>query len=289
VSKRVKTNIIQAGGKTLLLDHYAKICPPHETLLDVFGGGAAILLWDSATRGKVYNDINKLAANYWRVCRDKARFQELHRLLRNTEYGRDVLEESLVVLGDSGASEILRAWAWCVHIVQGFTHTERETSFRMAKPSSMAATWARGIDRLSDINRELQNVNIECLDWRVCLKRYANEGTRQLVVLDPPYLAPSDYTLTYTAPFSIDDHAELLWEANKLDNLVIICGYDSVLYQENLRPPKWNIVKRVRQMMVKNSDYESYGEQREECMWLSLGDWRQHTGSLWALESGSST
>jgi DNA adenine methylase len=289
MAKKVKTPIIQAGGKTLLLDHYDKIVPKHDTLLDVFGGGGAILLWDEHPKGATYNDLNKRAANYWRVVRDRGKFQELLRLLKGTEYGREVFLESIPMLDDTHYSDIQRAWAWHVHTTQGFTHQESEVGWRMAKPSSMAATWARGIERMSDVHEAMQQVNIECLDWRDCLARYGNGGQRHLVVCDPPYLAPSDYTLTYNNPFTIEDHAELLWTVNKLDSMVIVCGYDSVLYQENLRQPKWELKKRIRQMMVKNSDYEDYGETREECMWLSVGDWREHSGSLWATELSSLT
>ena len=281
-SKRVRTNIIQAGGKTLMLNHYAKVAPPHKTLLDLFGGGGAILLWDDASEGKTYNDINDRAANYWRVVRDRGKFQELYRLLQATEYGRRVFEESIEVIDDRGASDIQRAWAWCVHTTQGFTHQEDEVGWRMAKPSSMASTWQKGVQRLPQIHEEMQRVNIECMDWRQCLKVYGNGGPGQLIVADPPYLAPDQDTLTYRHPFTIEDHYELLWQLDHQDAMVIICGYDSVLYQENLRSPKWEIVKRVRPMMVKNSDYESDGQEREECMWLSLGDWRNHSGGLWS-------
>ena len=285
---KVKTNVIQAGGKTLMLPFYDKVVPKHEKLYDVFGGGAAILLWDVAPKGKTYNDINELAANYWRCCRDRGKYEELYRLLRATEYGRAVFNESMVVLSDHRSSEVQRAWAWAVHIIQGFTHQESEVGWRMAKPSSMAETWRRGVDRLPDINRELQNVNIECLDWRSFIRQYCvGAGSTSLVVCDPPYLAPSDYTLSYKNAFTIDDHVELLYWVNKLETMVIMCGYDSVLYQENLQPPDWQLVKRVRPMMVHDGDYETDGAEREECMWLKLGDWRNHVGGLWAIESGS--
>jgi site-specific DNA-adenine methylase len=266
---RVKTNVIQAGGKTLMLPFYQQVCPPHKQLLEPFGGGAAITLWDEH-ESAVYNDINNLAANFWRTCRDSEKRAALVELLEYTEYGRAVFKESIDVLKDPGASDIRRAWAWLVHIDQGFTHTETELAFRMAKPATMAETWARGVARLPDIARKLQRIGIECMDFREFLRVYDGTGDpTRLIVADPPYYTDKEATLVYGVPFTIHDHCDLISLLSNTESMVILCGYDSVLYQELLRPPEWKIVKRVRTAMVGNSEYEER-EDREEIMWLRI-------------------
>ena len=261
----VQTPLIYPGGKTLLLPHLRPLVPPHDLCLDLFGGGGAFILDASHKRG-VYNDINSEACNFFRTLRDSENGERLRQLLQNTPYSREEYFDC-----DSSWSDIAdpveRARRWFVVINLGFTHEEDCHSFRVAVGNNPAQAFRRHIDRLPEVISRLRDVVIENLDFRDALKIYG-KGPKTLVFADPPYISPKgEEAVGYRRPFTIRDHYDLLARLNQTDSQVIVCGYDSELYHDMLREPRFKLVKKVRVAQVGNSDY-SEREVRVEHIWV---------------------
>lgn len=267
------TPLIYPGGKTLLLPHIRPLVPPHDFLLDLFGGGGAFVL-DDTHRNAVYNDINGAAVNFFRVMRDPDKWEILYDLLRRTPYSRREYYDCDTTWKDPSISDIERARRWFVVINMGFTHEEDNHSFLVARSSQVARAVRNHVEDLPQVHEKLRNVVIEELDFRRALDIYG-KGEDALIFADPPYLNANPEGLTYQNKFTPRDHWELLQRLNATDAQVILCGYDSDLYHSLLRPPIWELVKKVRIAQVGNSDYTER-DVRVEHIWVK----KSHYGTL---------
>ncbi len=65
------TLIPWVGGKTSIADRIIAMMPPHETYIEVFGGGGSVLLNKTLSPVEVYNDLNGDLVNLFRVVRER--------------------------------------------------------------------------------------------------------------------------------------------------------------------------------------------------------------------------
>ncbi|MHA1632769.1 MAG: DNA adenine methylase [Candidatus Freyarchaeota archaeon] len=59
------------GGDQLLLPYIAKMIPPHRCYVEVFGGGAPLLLNKPPSPHEVYNDLDGKLVNLFMVVKEK--------------------------------------------------------------------------------------------------------------------------------------------------------------------------------------------------------------------------
>ncbi len=270
---RVSTPLIYPGGKTLLLPHIRPLVPPHNRCLDLFGGGGAFILDDTHTEG-VYNDLNDEAVNFFRVLRNDETRERLIELLRDTPYSRKEYFDCDSTWRDC-TDMVERARCWFVVVNMGFTHQEDCHSFRVGVSNGVARALRNHVDDLPLVVDRLRSITIECLDWRKALEIYG-WGADTLVFADPPYLTTKEGSLQYAHAMSVADHYDLLVALDATDTMVILCGYASEMYNDMLRRPKWELVKKVRIAHVGNSDYK-HREMRTEHIWV-----KKSLGGLWA-------
>ena len=269
---RLSTPLIYPGGKTMLLPHIRPLVPPHNRCLDLFGGGGAFILDDTHTEG-VYNDLNGEACNFFRVLRNPETSGVLQRLLQFTPYSREeyfACDQSWETCDDP----VERARQWFVVINMGFTHQEDCHSFRVGVSNGVARALRNHVDRLPLVAEKFREITIECLDWRDALRIYG-WGVDTLVFADPPYLTTKEQSLRYEHTMEYSDHFDLLVALDQTDAMVILCGYESSLYMDYLKAPKWQLVKKVRIAQVGNSDYKQR-ETRTEHIWV-----KKSLGGLW--------
>lgn len=261
----VSTCIIYPGGKTLLLPVIRKLVPPHKLCLDLFGGGGAFILDDIHEIG-VYNDKNSNAVNFFRVLRDEELANSLIERLRHTPYSREEYFLCDAAWGDTD-DPVERARQWFVLINLGFTHEEDCHSFRVAAGTNVAKSVRNHVDDLPLVVDKLRNITIENLDFRKAMQIYGH-GKDTLIFADPPYITPMDrQSLRYKNVMNPRDHYELLMLLKRTDANVILCGYESEMYMDMLRPPDWRLKIHERVAQVGNSDYDER-EVRREHIWV---------------------
>lgn len=107
---------------------------------------------------------------------------------------------------------------------------------------------------LHAVSERLQHARITNHDWRFWLNGHIR--TDALIFLDPPYLEGGEH---YQCTITTDDHAEMLERSNALPNPIIICGYDSTLYNEALK--EWRRVE----FAAKNN----HRQDRTEVLWMN--------------------
>lgn len=274
-----KTPIIYYGGKTRDADWIIKQFPPHETFVDVFGGGGAVTFRKGPSNVDVYNDIGNVSL--WMQClRDHG--EELYHALTLTPFGREEFERcrklvdvTLENYKNTFSTQSYVEWArmWYVVVLQGYEHTEDSDSWRVAKQVNAAAPIASHVDDLPKfIERLRRGIHVEHLDFERCLELYDSVNT--LAYCDPPYLPVSRKSLnTYKHEMPESEHVRMLKAVVRFKGQVIVSGYPSELYDTHLTG--WRKVTKVAKSAIHNSSTDDPGE-REEVLWI-----KEHAHGLW--------
>lgn len=224
------------GGKQQLADRILALFPAHNVYVEVFGGGASVLLSKPAGKLDVYNDADDGLVNFFRCLRDRA--DELVPLLELTPYSRSEWE----LARDTWTSidnDVERARLWYVIVAGSFAgFAARDNGDagrgwggeRLGRMHlSRAASTANRVDNIWKFVERLRLVQIEHLDWRACLERYDDPDA--LFYLDPPYVPETRRAGGYTHELTAEDHAEFVERVLALRGVAIVSGYDHPLYE----------------------------------------------------------
>lgn len=251
------------GGKWRLapwiIDHF----PPHRVYVESFGGAGSVLMRKPRVYAEVYNDLDDVVVNLFRVLRKPEEATRLIELLKLTPFARVEFNDALDVPED----DIERARHLIIRSFMGFgsnAHSSspvsaktafksytrpdaadafRSTGFRANSNKSgttPAHDWMNYADTLPAIVDRLRGVIIEHRPAVQIMRQHDGEGTLHYV--DPPYLAETrspanKYDLKhrmYRHELSVVDHAELLTFCRTLKGFVVLSGYASDLYDDAL-------------------------------------------------------
>jgi len=87
VTKITRPALRYHGGKWKIAKWIIEHFPEHVCYCEPFGGGASVLLRKAPSRIEVYNDINTLVVNFFRVLRERP--AELMAAIELTPYSRE--------------------------------------------------------------------------------------------------------------------------------------------------------------------------------------------------------
>lgn len=119
----------------------------------------------------------------------------------------------------------------------------------------------------------MQSVQIECCDWRDCLKRFSGPG--YLAYCDPPYVPGARKAGGYEHELRNEDHEELIRTLMSYDGAVVLSGYDSGLYAP-LAEAGWDKLEvevccsaagRTRYSTLRGEGQVKAKQKRVECIW----------------------
>lgn len=253
-----KLNLIfYMGGDSFLLPYLAKMIPPHECYVEVFGGGAPLLLNKPPSKFEVYNDLDGDLVNLFMVVRDRP-----EEFLKRTEWllvSRQLYYDFLSKLRSKEIKDpIERAVIyWYVAVTSFAGKFGKGLGFGPKSPiaSKMWGVW----ERLRLIHERLKRVIIEQLDFRELIKRYDRPTT--FFYLDPPHLyygtEGSDY---YTLVFSDKDYMDLLDIITKIKGKFLLKQSGEIPWLLEWAEKHGYTVKRVE--LFKYSQ-KKVGEKRE--------------------------
>lgn len=226
------------GGKWKLAPWISSHFPVHKVYTEAYAGGASVLLRKPRAHTEVYNDLDGEIVNVFRVLRDPARARELIRLLTLTPYSRSEYEDSYLPDGDpieQARRTILRSFMG--YGSAGATAWSGFRSGSRLSGASAAGDWARLPASLEVVIERLRGVTIESRPAIEVLRQYDSAVT--LHYCDPPYLLStrnvhSACNSVYRHEMSEDDHRELASVLHRLRGMVVISGYASSLYDDEL-------------------------------------------------------
>jgi DNA adenine methylase len=253
------------GGKWKLAPWIISHFPPHRIYVEPFGGAASVLMRKTPCYAEVYNDLDNVVVNLFRVLRDPDKASRLIAALKLTPFARTEFDEALLPAED----DVERARHLVVRAFMGFgsnahssspvslktgfksfTRTDadkyRSTGFRANSNRSgttPAHDWMSYPVALQAIVERVQGkaVIIESRDASKVMAQHDSPATLHYV--DPPYLpetrSPANkYDLKhrmYRHELSRGEHVKLLGFLKRLEGMVVLSGYASDLYDARLR------------------------------------------------------
>lgn len=194
------------GGKQMMVPRLIPLIPPHTAYVEVFGGGAALLLNKPPSPLEVYNDADGELVNLFEIVRNRPDdfvkhaafmlysrelYEKWHTELKENKVLEDPVERAFrfwYLVRSSFAAHPYKGWAFC------------ETADRNRAKSM----WNALID-LKPIHERLKHVEIDHLDFERLIKN--RDSPETFFFLDPPYLDAEEYRM---GVFTFADHERLL-------------------------------------------------------------------------------
>jgi len=275
----LRSPIIWFGGKGNMVAKLLKFVPSHRIYVEVFGGGASLLFAKKPSPVEVYNDIDSGLVNFFRVLRDKEKFQKFYEKVYLTPYSREEYNYCNHTWEDC-EDDVERAHRWFVVARQSFAGRfgngwgfDVTTSTRgMAKECS---AWLNTIEGLPLIHQRLRTVQIEHKDFRDLIRTYDTKDT--FFYLDPPYVPETRRDGKYKHEMTNEDHEDLVEMLLNIKGKAMLSGYVNRIYKK-LEDEGWirhdfetacHAVGRTRQIRVLGEGSALEKHKRVESIWLS--------------------
>lgn len=279
---RVQKPFSYFGGKGFLAHRLLEYLPPHHTYCEVFGGSAAVLFAKPRSLVEVYNDVNSLLVNFFKVLQDPQKMWELKRLLELTPYSKEVFEEAKAKV-EMETDPLMKAYYFFVVARQSFcgfrsvkdAYWGYQVKAHAAGVARSVATYLSAIDHLPEYHERIKTVQIEHTDWREILEKYDDAET--CFYLDPPYILDTRKEGRYAHEMTLDDHEELIERIMLVKGKVLLSGYRHWIH-ERLEENGWRRVDfqavchasgrgKATKIMGEGSGREK--QSRIESLWIS--------------------
>lgn len=252
------------GGKFRMAPYIINHFPDHRCYVEPFGGAASVLLRKPRSYAEVYNDLDSDVVNLFAILRNAAQRERLIEALILTPYSRCEFLGAYEETDDV----VEKARRLVIRATMGFGSagaTKGTTGFRLdTKRDSATAQhlWARMPNNLSAVGQRFEGVLVENRDAIQVMKDHDAPDTLHFV--DPPYVHETRVISSkyYRHEMDNDQHLALLDSVLNLDGKVVICGYETEMYNDILTG--WQ--KETRQSSAAG---QRGSVKRTECLWLS--------------------
>lgn len=201
------------GGKRRLLKHLLADLPHHDSYIEVFCGGAALLLAKEPAKAEVINDINGELVRLYRCVQHH--LDELVRQFRWALTSREMFRWAQLQAPDT-LTDIQRAARFYYLQKLAFGGKVSGQGFGVDARHPARLNLLRMEEDLSQAHLRLARVTVECLPWRECVARYDRPGA--LLFLDPPYWK----TFGYGTPFPRGEYDDLATAMRGLQGRAIL-------------------------------------------------------------------
>ena len=235
------------GGKWNLARWIIGHFPTHRAYVEPFGGAASVLLQKPRSFAEVYNDLDGQIVSLFRVLRNEELAPRLIEQLKLTPFSMQDFKQSYEPSTDpveQARRTILRSFA-------GFgsaAATGEATGFRANSNRSHsvpAHDWRNYPNHLAEVIERLRGVVVECRPAVEVIRQHDQSDT--LFYADPPYVHSTRglrrREKAYNHEMTEEDHRELATLLRSVAGHVVVSGYPSELYDEELFPG-WNRFER---------------------------------------------
>ena len=236
--------------------------------VEPFAGGLSVLLAnDPEGISEVVNDLDGDLMNFWQVLRSAEMFPRLHLACKMTAFSEAEFNYATSIRYDD--LPVVRAWAFFVTCRQSLAG--RRTSFVPLSRNrtrrgmhEQASAWLATIEGLPAIHQRLRRV-VSFIRPALDVIRQ-QDGPRTLFYCDPPYLHSTRATTgEYAHEMTEEQHLELLLALNECKGNVMISGYRSPLYDQELA--NWN---RHDFNLPNNAASGEKKRRMTECVWCNF-------------------
>jgi DNA adenine methylase len=256
------------GGKWMIGPWVISHFPSHRVYVEPYGGAASVLMQKPRSFAEVYNDLDDEVVNLFRVLRDPASAERLTELLRLTPWARTEFFAAYEPTEDP----IEKARRIVVRSCMAFGTTGRrknQTGFR-GRPeidnNTGAADFVNYPAAIGAVTERLRGVIIENKHALKIIRQ--QDGPETLLYVDPPYPErsrtsirwPSRNDRCYAHEMTDDEHRVLAEVLHSVKGMVVLSGYRSDLYDQDLYADWASFQKDT---------FADGGKKRVEVVWLN--------------------
>lgn len=219
------------GGKWRIADWIISHFPEHKVYLEPFFGSGACFFNKTPAYIETINDLDGDIVNLFTVCREHP--EELSQLINLTPFARD----EFLNCYERSDNPIEQARRTLVRYHQSFgTSNSSKNSWRNVQTYGgprCATMWNCLPQIISDISYRLKEAQIENTNALTLIERYNDKDT--LIYCDPPYLRNLRKKDMYAVEMEVAEHIRLLELLKKSESKIVLSGYDSDLYNQELK------------------------------------------------------
>lgn len=254
----VNSPLVWVGGKAAWADWLASLLPPHGMYVEVFAGGASVLLAKQPSKTEVYNDLDADLVNLFNVLRDKDSADRLTSMFRFALVSRSTYER-LLAIDPAWLLPVERAFRYLYVNRASFSGHMRRPAMSVGAdgPNTLALWVEHAEEHIDQLWRRLHRCYIECMDFRQLLPYYdkmkSSDGT--VFFLDPPYMVKD---AAYVHWFTEQDHIDLHKAVCDLQGKWLMTINDCSFYREHYR--HYHIKEKVKAYSVANKKQREHGE-----------------------------
>lgn len=235
-----RTALRYHGGKWRIAKWIVSHFPKHRVYIELFGGGASVLMQKPRSYAEVYNDAWDTVVNVFRVLRDPVQAKELERLIRLTPFSRTEFDYCMNPNPDTD-DPVELARQTIFRSIAGFgsasINPQYATGFRANSNRSGTTPshdWMNYPDHIASFTERLQGVVIENQDYARVIEQH--DSPQSLFYVDPPYVHCTRNMKRKNAAYALelDDtgHRQLADQLHHVKGMVVLSGYHSALYDE---------------------------------------------------------
>jgi DNA adenine methylase len=244
VNSPLKPPIVYFGSKQTIADQIVAFFPEHDHYVEPFAGSLAVLLAKKPSKMETVNDLDEVLVTFWRVLRDRP--EDLARACALTPHSR--VEYSTIREAGPAGDELEIARRVWVLLTQGRAGTLRKPTgwrhFVVPRGSSIGMpSYLDGyLARMLPAAERLRQASLEALPALDLIAKYGADP-ETLLYVDPPYAASTRAPGQYKHELETDDeHRELAEALTSCKAAVVLSGYPSELYDQELYPD-WSRVE----------------------------------------------
>lgn len=243
------------GSKWGMSEMIISLMPEHKNYLEPFAGSLAVFFNKEKVLCETINDLDGRLVNLYRQMREQP--EKLAELISLTPYSREEQIISREVSADS-LEDARRTMVLLWFSIGGKTsHNssfKRNTTWRGPYNTQ---TWSKVPEIILEATERLKNAQIENRPAIQLIQEFDDAET--LIYVDPPYLPELLSNSYYKHEMTRDEHFELLQVLNISKAKIILSGYESQLYDENLA--NWS------KFVVPTATFT--GKKKNEILWLN--------------------
>lgn len=222
------------GSKWSIANWIINFFPEHHSYLEPFFGSGAVLFSKPRSNIETVNDLDGNVVNLFEwIKRDPER---LAHEIYYTPYARQVYDEAFAAVPEDSLQKAVNFYIR-LNMGHGFrTNGERvgwKNDIQGRERAYAAQDWCRLPEKIMQTAERLRGVQIENRPAVKLMERFNYPNV--LVYLDPPYMLGTRHGKQYRCEMDDAGHEELLWTAKKHEGPVLISGYDSELYNRELK------------------------------------------------------
>lgn len=179
------------GGKSRLSGQIARHITgvKHDCYVEPFMGAAHVFFRrETPAKTEVLNDANRELVTLFRVL--QWHLEEFFRYFKWALVSRDEFERLRTVAPDT-LTDIQRAARFYYLQKLCYGGRAKNATYGASMSGKPRLNLLRMEEQLSEVHLRLSQVQIECLPWAECIRRYDREHT--LFYIDPPYYGCEDY------------------------------------------------------------------------------------------------